>query len=313
MAQPRFRDLFTDVLVVLSDGEIVHRREVFDQVSARLDLTPEERAETNQGGGNRTRSRVTWAVQYLFEAAAVTRPKRGYVQITEFGKTLLVEEPNGVTLERLKLTEGLKDWSKRSRARATARRNGEPSPLDGTDEPIDPDSETPFERIETASAEIALAVGSELLQRLRDESPEFLEHAVLQLLHGMGYGSSEDDLQHLGGSNDGGVDGVIREDRFGLDQIYVQAKRYSNGTIGRPDVQGFVGALTGKRASRGVFITTSSFTKDAREYAETIQGFRVILVDGEELVRLMIEHKVGVATSRTINLVEIDENFFSDE
>jgi restriction system protein len=93
----------------------------------------------------------------------------------------------------------------------------------------------------------------------------------------------------------------------------VQAKRYSNGTIGRPDVQGFVGALTGKRASRGVFITTSSFTKDAREYAETIQGFRVILVDGEELVRLMIEHKVGVTTSRTINLVEMDENFFADE
>ena len=306
MAQPRFRDLFTDVLTVLSNDEVLHRRDLFDQVSARLDLTPEERAESNPGGGNRTRSRVHWALEYLCQAGAVARPKRGFAQITGLGKSLLIEQPAGVTLERLRLTEGMQEWKKRTKASAAARGNSDDSADEDDD---DAGNETPLEKILSAAGEIELAVGSELLQRLREESPEFLEHAVLQLLHGMGYGST----QHLGGTNDGGVDGVIREDRFGLDQIYVQAKRYSNGTIGRPDVQGFVGALTGKRATRGVFITTSSFTKDAREYAETIQGFRVILVDGEELVRLMIEHKVGVTTSRTINLVEIDENFFSDE
>ena len=310
MAQPRFRDLFTDVLTVLNNDEVLHRRDLFDQVSARLDLTPEERAESNPGGGNRTRSRVHWALEYLCQAGAVARPKRGFAQITGLGKSLLIEQPAGITLERLRLTEGMQEWKKRTKARAAARGNDDDS-SDEDDE--DAGNETPLEKILSAAGEIELAVGSQLLQRLREESPEFLEHAVLQLLHGMGYGSTQDDLKHLCGTNDGGVDGVIREDRFGLDQIYVQAKRYSNGTIGRPDVQGFVGALTGKRASRGVFITTSSFTKDAREYAETIQGFRVILVDGEELVRLMIEHKVGVTTSRTINLVEIDENFFADE
>ena len=310
MAQPRFRDLFTDVLTVLSNDEVLHRRDLFDQVSARLDLTPEERAESNPGGGNRTRSRVHWALEYLCQAGAVARPKRGFAQITVLGKSLLIEQPDGVTLERLRLTEGMQEWKKRTKASAAARGNSDDSADENDD---DAGNETPLERILSAAGEIELAVGSQLLQRLREESPEFLEHAVLQLLHGMGYGSTQDDLKHLGGTNDGGVDGVIREDRFGLDQIYVQAKRYSNGTIGRPDVQGFVGALTGKRASRGVFITTSSFTKDAREYAETIQGFRVILVDGEELIRLMIEHKVGVTTFRTIDLVEIDENFFSDE
>jgi restriction system protein len=308
MPQPRFNELFSDVLHVLSKDDVIHRREIFDRVAAQLDLTPEERAETNPGGGNRTRSRVHWALEYLCQAGAVTRPKRGFAQITDLGKALLIEQPNGVTLERLRLTEGLQDWDRRSKASSTARGGSDDLPgIDTSGE------ETPLERILSAASEIELSVGSLLLQRLREESPEFLEHAVLQLLHGMGYGSTQEDLKHLGGTNDGGVDGVIREDRFGLDQIYVQAKRYSSGTIGRPDVQGFVGALTGKRASRGVFITTSSFTKDAREYADTIQGFRVILVDGEELVRLMIEHKVGVTTSRTINLVEMDENFFAED
>lgn len=308
MPQPRFNELFSDVLNVLSNNDVIHRREIFDKVAAQLDLTPEERAETNPGGGNRTKSRVHWALEYLCQAGAVTRPKRGFAQITDLGKVLLIEQPNGVTIERLRLTEGLQDWDRRSKAGSTARGGSDDLPV------IDKSGEeTPLERILSAASEIELSVGSQLLQRLREESPEFLEHAVLQLLHGMGYGSTQEDLKHLGGTNDGGVDGVIREDRFGLDQIYVQAKRYSSGTIGRPDVQGFVGALTGKRASRGVFITTSSFTKDAREYADTIQGFRVILVDGEELVRLMIEHKVGVTTSRTINLVEMDENFFAED
>ena len=129
----------------------------------------------------------------------------------------------------------------------------------------------------------------------------------------MGYGSSEDDLQHLGGSGDGGVDGVIRQDKFGIDQIYIQAKRYGSGTVGRPDIQSFVGALSGQQATRGVFITTSQFSKDARDFARTSPQYRVILVDGEELVRLMIEHKVGVTVSRTVAIVEIDENFFSEE
>lgn len=161
--------------------------------------------------------------------------------------------------------------------------------------------------------EIHATVASQLLQRLRDEDPEFLERTVLTLLHAMGYGSSEDDLQHLGGSGDGGVDGVIRQDKFGLDQIYVQAKRYGSSVVGRPQIQNFVGALGGQHATRGVFITTSEFSSDAEEYARNLPQYRIILIDGETLARLMIEHKVGVTVSRTLELVEIDENFFAEE
>jgi restriction system protein len=129
----------------------------------------------------------------------------------------------------------------------------------------------------------------------------------------MGYGSSEDDLQHLGGSSDGGVDGVIRQDKFGLDQIYVQAKRYGSNTVGRPHIQNFVGALSGQHATRGVFITTSEFSREAVEFAKNVPQYRIILIDGHTLVRLMIEHKVGVTVSRRLEIVEVDENFFAEE
>jgi restriction system protein len=126
----------------------------------------------------------------------------------------------------------------------------------------------------------------------------------------MGYGSSEDDLEHIGGSGDGGVDGVINQDALGLDQIYIQAKRYSDGIIGRPAIQAFVGALAGKHASRGIFITTSKFSRDAIEYAENLRETRVILIDGDELGRLLIRNKVGVTVVKTIEIPEVDENFF---
>ena len=155
MAQPRFRDLFTDVLMVLSNDEVLHRRDLFDKVSVRLDLTPEERVESNPGGGNRTRSRVNWALEYLCQARAVVRPTRGFAQITELGKSLLVEQPNGVTLERLRLTEGMQEWKKRTKASAAARGNND----DTADDEDDAGNETPLEKILSAAGEIELAVG----------------------------------------------------------------------------------------------------------------------------------------------------------
>ncbi len=136
---------------------------------------------------------------------------------------------------------------------------------------------------------------------------------MLTLLHAMGYGSSEDDLQHLGGSGDGGVDGVIRQDKFGLDQIYIQAKRYESNVVGCPHIQSFVGALSGQHATRGVFITTSELSADAEEFARNVPQYRIILIDGENVARLMIEHKVGVTVSRRLEIVEIDDNFFTDD
>jgi restriction system protein len=314
MSIPKFSELFNDVLIVLSDGNQYHRRELQAEVLNRLVLTDAERAETMSGGGNRARSRVHWAFEFLCQSGATKRPKRGYAEITDFGRQLLQENPSGISLELLRQTDGLKDWRRRSiEARAARRNEEELEDLDDDVDGSDSADRTPHEQIENSKIAIEAAVASQLLQRLREEDPEFLERTVLKLLHAMGYGSSEDDLQHLGGSGDGGVDGVIRQDKFGLDQIYIQAKRYGSATVGRPDIQSFVGALTGQHATRGVFITTSSFSREAKEFARTIQQYRVILVDGEDLVRLMIENKVGVTVSRTVEVVEIDENFFSEQ
>lgn len=310
MAIPTFKDLFNDVLIVLSDGKHHHTRELHESVLQRVALTDSERSETMKGGGNRARSRAHWALEYLCQSGAVRRPDRGVAEITDLGRKLLAENPDGISLSLLKQTDGLKEWKRRSLEKRAARIGIDDSEESDTD--LDDESGTPNEQIETSIKEIESTVASQLLLRLREEVPEFLERTVLKLLHAMGYGSSEDDLQHLGGSGDGGVDGVIRQDKFGLEQIYIQAKRYGDATVGRPDIQSFVGALTGKQATRGVFITTSGFSKDAKEFARTIQQYRVILVDGEELVRLMIENKVGVTVSRTVEIVEIDENFFSD-
>ena len=314
MSIPKFSELFNDVLIVLSDGNQHHRRELQAEVLNRLVLTDAERAETMSGGGNRARSRVHWAFEFLCQSGATKRPKRGYAEITDFGRQLLQDNPSGISLELLRQTEGLKDWRRRSiEARAARRNEEELEDLEDDVDGSDSADRTPHEQIENSIIAIKAAVASQLLQRLREEDPEFLERTVLKLLHAMGYGSSEDDLQHLGGSGDGGVDGVIRQDKFGLDQIYIQAKRYGSATVGRPDIQSFVGALTGQHATRGVFITTSSFSREAKEFARTIQQYRVILVDGEDLVRLMIENKVGVTVSRTVEVVEIDENFFSEQ
>lgn len=314
MSIPKFSELFNDVLIVLSDGNQYHRRELQAEVLNRLVLTDAERAETMSGGGNRARSRVHWAFEFLCQSGATKRPKRGYAEITDFGRQLLQENPSGISLELLRQTDGLKDWRRRSiEARASRRNEEELEDLDDDVDGSDSADRTPHEQIENSKIAIEAAVASQLLQRLREEDPEFLERTVLKLLHAMGYGSSEDDLQHLGGSGDGGVDGVIRQDKFGLDQIYIQAKRYGSATVGRPDIQSFVGALTGQHATRGVFITTSSFSREAKEFARTIQQYRVILVDGEDLVRLMIENKVGVTVSRTVEVVEIDENFFTEQ
>ena len=307
---PKFNDIFTEVLQVLEHETMIHRLDLTTKVVELMTLTEEERAATFAGGRNIARNRVHWALQFLCQAGAVTRPKRGFAAITDLGRELLRNETPKVTLERLRETEGLKAWKQRSREKAAGRRSSAGRSENSLEASSIDDEQTPDERIQDSISEIEESVAAEILQRIKDEDPVFLERVVLRLLHQMGYGSSEDDLEHIGGSGDGGVDGVINQDALGLDQIYVQAKRYSEGVIGRPQIQAFVGALAGKHASRGIFITTSKFSKDANEYAENLKDTRVILIDGDDLTRLMIRHKVGVTVIKTFEIPEVDENFF---
>ena len=310
MAIPKFSDIFTEVLQVLDTEVMLHRSDLMSKVVDLMILTDDEKVATFGGGTNIARNRVHWALEFLCQAGAASRPKRGFAEITDLGRKLLREEKPTLTLETLRKTEGLKAWKQRSREKAARRRSERGEEGDSVDFDLSDEGRTPEESIQDSILEIEESVGLQILQRIKDEEPVFLERVVLKLLHQMGYGSSEDDLEHIGGSGDGGVDGVINQDALGLDQIYVQAKRYAEGVIGRPQIQAFVGALAGKHAVRGIFITTSTFSRDAREYVENLRETRVILIDGDELARLMIRHKVGVTVVKTIEVPEVDENFF---
>jgi len=312
MTIPKFKDLFTDVLTVLSNGDVHHRKDLHWAVIERLELTDLERLETMSGGGNRVGSRVHWACEYLVQAGAISRPKRGYMQVSDLGKELLKSNPSGVTLGILRETEGLKAWRERTIAGRDARHQDSSS--DFSDSFDLENDEAPLESIETSIKLMNSALEGDLLQRIREEKPEFLERLVLKLLHVMGYGANLENLQHIGGPGDEGVDGVIHQDQLGIDKIYVQAKRYrESGPIGRPTVQSFVGALSGKKATRGVFITTSRFSADALDYASNLTGFSVVLIDGQQLVKFMLENRVGVMIQHNFEVLALDVNFFGED
>jgi restriction system protein len=310
MTIPKYNELFNAVLLSLSDGREWRAKEFYEHVVDGLNLTESERSETLGGGGNRALSRAYFACEYLFQARAISRPRRGQIQITDFGRQILREHPEGISMAFLKTTDGFKEWMFRTSERALSRRGTTDD--GGSTELIESDI-TPDELIDVGVSRLRATVATDLLDRIRTESPRFLEEVVLKVLHAMGYGEGEDDLEHLGGSGDEGVDGVINQDKLGLDQIYVQAKRYKvDSAIGRPDIQAFVGAISGKSATRGVFITTSRFTQDARDFANRLTQPRIILVDGNQLADLMLEHEIGVAVDKVFKVYKIDENFFED-
>jgi restriction system protein len=299
---PKFHELFGPVLDVLSDGAEHSRRDILVEVSDLLAIPQALREETIPSGMPRLMNRTWWALSYLGQAGCIDRPKRGVFQINSRGRDLRTARPAVITVADLEPYPEFQEF----RARSGKRRD--------TDEPVDdPGSSealTPTEQIATAVHELETATAQELVERIRQMPPEFLEKAVLQLLVAMGYGGSDADALHLGGPGDGGFDGVINQDRLGLGRIYVQAKRYAaDNSVGRPDVQGFVGALHGMGAAGGVFITTSRFTPDAVSFAKGINP-RVILIDGARLGELMIQYGVGVQETRTVRLVEVDEDFF---
>lgn len=275
-----------------------------------LGLSDEERIETMSGGGNRAESRVHWAQQSLKEAGALVRPKRGYSAITPFGQELLAKYPNGVPLSALEATQGLQDWYARSRESYKSKRLGQTKVLNESESNVD---QSPDEQIEDGINRLRSTVAGELLDRLRDESPRFFEQVVLRLLQVMGYGDGDDSTQHLGGTGDGGVDGVVNQDRLGLDQIYVQAKRYKDGNnVNSHAIRDFNTAVQANQASRGVFITTSKFTPDAIEAKKTLMHTRIILIDGDHLTDLMLDYGVGVTVDKSYKVFKIDENFFDE-
>lgn len=287
------------VLTVLEDGSIVHRRDLIHRSIEAAGLSKSAREETLNSGGLRAEQRLGWAFSHLTKAGWIERPTRGNYRITEAGRRWAAEHPNGLDSlsEANKIFEPF--WPQ---GKKTALPKDEAVLVQVVDDPI--------EQIEFGINRITKDVGEHLLTRLRDSHPDFFEEAVVKLLLAMGYGGAEQRGRRIGGTGDGGVDGVIDQDALGLERIYVQAKRYKEGnSVGRETIQAFIGALHGFGASRGVFITTSSFTQHARDYASGIQS-RVILIDGKRLVSLMIKYRVGVQVKQTYDVVEVDEDFF---
>ncbi|MCI2956766.1 restriction endonuclease [Agromyces atrinae] len=299
---PIWPALVIPVLTVLSSGETLHRKDVFDAAADVAGISAVARAETLGSGGYRYEQRIGWALTHLSKAGWVDRPSRGYYAINEVGRQGMLQHPNGFDYPQARafFAPYWADTNRRSVRDTTA------------DEAVAAAVEIldPIEQIEEGISRIKHQVGEELLTRLRESHPDFFEQAVVDLLLAMGYGGAEQRGKRIGGPNDEGVDGIIDQDALGLDQIYVQAKRYKEGNnIGRETIQAFVGALHGFGAARGVFLTTSAFTSGAIEYVRNVQS-RVILIDGRRLVNLMIDYRVGVQVSQTYDAVEIDSDFF---
>jgi len=300
----KYFEYFGVVLEVVSEQGRIHASEIREIVAMRTAVTSEERQlETRSDRGRSIfNSRVHWAVQYLFQAGALSRPAPATFEITDIGRGLREKYPNGFDQKVLKELEGYQNWV--NRIPDSGINEIEESELD--------EGGTPQERIEASIQELELALAQDLVVRLREMPPSFLEKTVLVLLHKMGYGDGEDSLRHLGRAGDEGVDGVINQDKLGLQKIYVQAKRYGEGNnIGRPAVQTFQGALQGQGASSGVLITTSGFTADAQEYVGRQMATSIVLIDGRELGRLLVQNQVGIAIRRTYDVSEVDENFFA--
>jgi len=303
MAIPDYQTLMLPVLETLRDQNVWRNRDVIETLVNTFSLSDEEKKHLLPSGKQATfDNRVMWAQTYLRKAGLIESVKRGYSKITQQGVDIVCKAPNRIDVNYLMQFPDFQEF--RANKRETLQH--------GEKEIADEIADTPQEFIESGFQKIQSALESELLDRIKACSPEFFERLVLQLLLAMGYGGSREEAgQRIGGSGDGGVDGVINEDKLGLDVIYIQAKRWDNSTVGRPEIQKFVGALQGKRAKKGVFITTSYFSSDARDYVSHIND-RVVLIDGEQLAQFMIAHNVGVSTVETYEIKKIDSDYFEE-
>lgn len=300
----KFHEYFTPVLKYLSSSGPTHQKLIRESLAQIENLSDEEITHTNDRGTNIFNSRVHWALMYLFQSGAIQRPAKATYAINDFGRKLLVDHPQGFEVSVLEATEGLQQWGQRVRTNLATE----------VIKATEPSEDTPNENIESALDRLDSNLAHQLLTRIQEASPKFLEQTVLHLLAKMGYGDGEDLLEHLGGPGDEGVDGVINQDKLGLQRIYVQAKRYKTGNnISGEKLQSFMGALKGKGASGGVFITTSKFTPAAQDYVNKNIEPRIVLIDGVELGRLLVKHEVGVVTLKNYRVMEIDENFFQED
>ncbi len=306
MTIPDYQTLMLPVLKLAADGKEHKFSQAVEELADAFRLTTEERNELLPSGSQAVfNNRVGWARSYLKQAGLLASPKRGFFTITQNGTELLAKNPTRINASILEKYPEFIEFKNRKKDKSESESEIVP--------PFEQESTlTPEDALASAYNKLRSALESEILSSVKEASPSFFERVVVDLLVKMGYGGNRQDAgRALGKSGDGGIDGIINEDRLGLDVIYIQAKRWE-GVVGRPEIQKFAGALQGQRARKGVFITTSSFTKEAKEYASIIDS-KIILIDGEHLSKLMAEHNVGVSTVGHYEVKKLDSDYFDNE
>ena len=308
MAVPDFQSLMLPVLRATANGEI-DSGALRDRVAGDFNLSGQDLAEMLPSGRQtKFANRTAWANIFLQRAGLIEKARRGVYRITEAGRTVLAENPPRIDMKFLERFPQYAEWRQSSRA-ASGEESGEaPDEVGGTRSIA-----TPEEQIDSSFRAMTDALESDVLDRVREIPAIAFEGLIVDLLIAMGYGGGKADMgKAVGRSGDGGIDGIIKEDPLGLDIVYIQAKRYAeNSNVQRQEVQSFAGSLDGVGATKGIFVTTSAFSKGAREYAARISK-RLILIDGGELARLMVRHNVGVRLRAKYEIKKVDEDYFSE-
>jgi len=307
MAVPDYQSVMLPLLrFAAQKGNEITTSEAVEALAKELGLTEDDLKEMLPSGIQETFvNRVGWASTYMKKAGLLEATRRGFYKITDRGKDLLKKQPKTINVKLLKQYPEFLEFQK-----LKGTRRGEKVP--DSKGPSDLSKATPSEALEAAYENLRDELSDELLARLKKISPAFFERIVVELLVKMGYGGSRADAgKAIGRSGDGGIDGIIKEDKLGLDVVYIQAKRWDDNAVGRPAVMQFAGALQAQRANKGIFITTTRFTDDARSYVSQI-GSKIVLIDGEQLTSLMIEHDVGVSTVSLYPVKKVDSDYFEE-
>lgn len=307
MSVPDFQSLMLPVLRFIAAASERPIAEIRDGLAEEFHLTAADRDELLPNGRQtRFANRIGWASSYLKQALLVESPRRAWYRATIRGRNVLASAPTRIDIPFLSQFEEFQAFR-------------QPALPEARDEDVRPEQTlvseiplTPDEQMRIGYARLRESLGSEVLERVKQGTPRAFEELVIDLLVRMGYGGSREDAASVvGGSSDEGIDGIIKEDRLGLDAIYVQAKRWAN-TVGRPDIQRFAGALQGQRARKGVFLTTSTFSAEARQYAAGLQS-TIVLIDGVQLAQLMLDYGVGVSEAGIFKVLKLDEDYFESE
>ncbi|MDO4440982.1 MAG: restriction endonuclease [Moraxella sp.] len=298
------------VLRLMADNQIRKRQEIYQGVIDLANISDEEISETISSGQSRVLNSLGWAISSFVKAGILDRLSRSTYQITTVGLEMAKQWRDKTEISQKEFA-GLPIWESYQKSILERKQSQSTDISQYFDDKNQEFDNIDFEtQAKNAIKEIETEIAVELLNKLQRGTPLFFEKAVLKLLLAMGYGGKENLFEHTGKSHDGGIDGVIKQDPLGIQNIYIQAKRYaSENSVGSKELQSFSGALQGNGVERGVFITTSSFTKSAKEYAQKLLD-RIVLIDGQELVTLMIKYKVGIQTKEVLEICEIDEDFF---